>query len=255
VPSDVRQTDGEHHRLLVIDRPERRNALTVGVVDALAEGVRTAARAGARAVVLTGEPPSFCSGGDLPSLAAVAEEGSLAATDMIYASFHGLVRAIRDCEVPVIAAVRGHALGAGLDLALACDLRIAAPDAAFESTWVKAGLVPGMAGAFHLLHVAGSTRAAELLLCGRRIDADTALRWGLVNEVAADGDAVGAAVAMAAEIAALPAVAVARTKAALRRARDAGLEQELATLGAQQGQLLLGEDFQALVARMGSGRR
>jgi 2-(1,2-epoxy-1,2-dihydrophenyl)acetyl-CoA isomerase len=254
VTIDVRTTDEGDHRLLVIDRPGRRNALTVEVVQALAEGVRTAPAAGVRAVVLTGEPPSFCSGGDLPSLAAVAQQGTIAATEMIYAGFHGLVRAIRDSPLPVIAAVRGQALGAGLDLALCCDLRVAAPDAVFESTWVKAGLVPGMGGAFHLPHVTGSTRAAELLLCGRRVDADTALQWGLVNEVAQDGDVVAAAVAMAAEIAALPAVAVARTKAALRRARDAGLEPELATLGAQQGQLLVGDDFQALAARMTGGR-
>lgn len=253
--NEVRSTDEGAYRLLVIDRPARRNALTVEVVDALAEGVRSAAPAGARAVVMTGEPPSFCSGGDLPSLSAVARQGSMAATEMIYTSFHGLVRAIRDSPLPVIAAVRGQAMGAGLDLALCCDLRVAAPDAVFESTWVKAGLIPGMGGAYHLPHVAGSTRAAELLLCGRRIDAETALRWGVVNEVVPDGDVVVAAAAMAAEIAALPAAAVARTKAALRRARDAGLEQELATLGAQQGQLLVGDDFQAMAARMAAPRR
>lgn len=248
--SELRTTDVDRHRVLTLARPERRNALTVELVDLLIDGVRGAKAAGARAVVITGEGKSFCSGGDLPSLAALAAEGSTVVSEAIYTSFHGLVRAIRDCPLPVIAAVNGHALGAGLDLALSCDLRFAASDAVFESTWIKAGLIPGMAGAYRLPAVIGSTRAAEMLLAGRRIDAETALHWGLVNDVAADDDVVGMAERCAEQIAELPALAVARTKASMRRGLERGLEEEFATLGAQQGQLLTGEEFKEATARL-----
>ncbi|HVW41808.1 MAG TPA: enoyl-CoA hydratase/isomerase family protein [Amycolatopsis sp.] len=255
---DVVVRDLGTRREIVIDRPKRRNALTVEVVDALVEAVRGAAGAGARAVVLTGTPPAFCAGGDLPSLSALAQEGSVVATEAIYHSFHGLVRALRDTPLPVIAAVSGPAFGAGLDLALCCDLRIAAPDALFESTWIKAGLVPGMGGAHHLPHVVGSARAAQLLLTGKRLDATTAADWGLVSEVV-DGDLMARAAEIADGIAALPPLALARTKAALRRSADHGLEDELAVLGAQQGQLLLAEEFLAATAalrpRSGNGDR
>jgi len=242
--------DKANRRLITLHRPEKRNALDVGMAAAVAAAVAGAPAAGVAAVVLTGAPPAFCSGGDLPALAAVAEDGSLAATEVIYRHFHGMVRAIRDCPRPVIAAVNGAALGAGLDLALCCDLRIAEESAVFQSTWVRAGLVPGMGGAHHLPHVVGSARAASMLLLGRSVTADAALETGLVNEVVLDGEAVAAAEHLADEVAALPSVAVARTKSALRRAIDAGLEPELATLGAQQGQLLLGEDFQKLARRL-----
>ncbi|MET0713010.1 MAG: enoyl-CoA hydratase/isomerase family protein, partial [Jiangellaceae bacterium] len=129
--------DTARHRVVTINRPERRNALTVEVVDALIDVVRGAEADGLRSVVLTGAPPAFCAGGDLPSLSALAQQGSAVATDAIYQSFHGLVRALRDSPLPVVAAVSGPAFGAGLDLALCCDLRIGAADARFESTWIK----------------------------------------------------------------------------------------------------------------------
>ena len=237
--------DGDNRRVITINRPEKRNAIDVETAADLAAAVRGAGEA--RAVIVTGTPPAFCSGGDLPALAAIAESSPLAVTDVVYRYFHGMVRAIRDCPAPVIAAVNG----AGLDLALCCDLRIAEESAVFQSTWVRAGLVPGMGGAHHLPHVVGSARAAAMLLLGRSVSAADALRDGLVNEVVADGEALPAALKLADEVAALPAIGVARTKAALRRAIDGTLEPELATLGAQQGQLVLGDDFQRLVRRFG----
>ncbi|GAB2972457.1 enoyl-CoA hydratase/isomerase family protein [Amycolatopsis acidiphila] len=242
--------DEGDRRLVTLNRPEKRNALDVEAAGAVAAAVQDAADAGVRSVILTGAPPAFCAGGDLPALAAVAERGSLVATDAIYRDFHGIVRAIRDSPLPVIAAVNGAAMGARLDLALCCDLRVAAEAAVFQSTWVRAGLVPGMGGARHLPHVVGSARAASMLLLGRSVTAAEALEFGLVNEVVPDGEAAAAAARIADEVAALPTVAVARTKAALRRGIDADLDAELATLGAQQGQLLLGEDFQKLARRL-----
>lgn len=246
----VRVDDLDGHRTITLDRSERRNALTVEMVDDLRAAVSTAKAAGARVIVITGNGPSFCAGGDLPSLQAIAAEGSALVSDAIYTSFHGLVRAIRDAPVPVIAAVNGHAFGAGLDLALSCDLRYASPEAQFESTWLKVGLIPGMAGAHRLPEVVGAGRAAEMLLLSRRLDATTALQWGLVNGIAEDGDVLGHSLEIAARLSALPPLALQRTKAAFRRRVDHGLEEEFATLGAQQGQLLTSPEFEAATARL-----
>lgn len=247
--AEVVVVDADRHREITIDRPRRRNALTVEVVDALIAAVRGAEDIGARSVVITGTPPAFCAGGDLPSLSALAAQGSTVATDAIYTSFHGLVRALRDSPLPVIAAVSGPAFGAGLDLALCCDLRIAAPDALFESTWIKAGLVPGMGGAHHLPGLIGGARAAQMLLLGHRLDARAALEAGLVGEVV-EGDLLACAAEMAESLADLPQLALARTKASLRRYLNADLDSELAVMGSQQGQLLVGQEFLDATARL-----
>lgn len=243
-PVDV--TDEDKLRRITINRPAKRNALDVETAAALADAVATASLP-QRAIVITGAAPSFCVGGDLPALAAVAERGSLAATRAIYSAFHGIVRAIRRSPLPVIAAVNGAALGAGLDLALCCDLRVAGPDSEFESTWIKAGLVPGMAGARLLPQIIGAGPAARMLLLGSRVDAAQALALGLVDAIAADP--LAAATEMAGTIASLSYEAVSRTKAALRRGLDQGLDAELDVLGAQQGQLLDGEEFRTFAAK------
>lgn len=235
--------------LLRLDRPTRRNALTVGLVQALATAVEGASADGVRAIVLTGSPPAFCAGGDLPELAGIAAQGALAVADVIYGNFHRLVRALTRSPLPVIAAVNGPAMGAGLDLAMSCDLRLASQTASFASSWVTVGLVPGMGGAHLLPRLVGSGRAAEALLLGTPIDPERALAWGLVNEVLPGDELLNRADELVAAIAALPSSAVSRTKAALRRSLDVGLEAELATMGATQGTLLTGPDFQRAAAR------
>ena len=119
--------------------------------------------------------------------------------------------------MPVLAAVNGPALGGGLDLALACDLRIATPEARFASSWVRMGLVPATGGAHALPRIVGAGRAAELLLLGRTIGADVALAWGLVSEVVEAPELASRIDAIAAEVAALPEAAVRLTKATFRR--------------------------------------
>jgi 2-(1,2-epoxy-1,2-dihydrophenyl)acetyl-CoA isomerase len=239
----------DHAVVLTLDRPRRRNALTVEVVMALREQIDQVARTDARLVVVTGTAPTFCAGGDLGQLSQMARGGATLATETIYSNFQALVRAIHDCPVPVLAAVNGDALGAGLDLALACDLRIAAETAGFASTWIGVGLVPGMGGAHVLPRLIGGARAAELLLLGTKLTATEALRWGLVSDVVPADELLATAGSMAERLSRLPATGVRLTKAALRRGLDAGLDAELATLGAVQGGLLAGEDFQALAER------
>jgi 2-(1,2-epoxy-1,2-dihydrophenyl)acetyl-CoA isomerase len=236
--------------VLTLARPAKRNALSLELVGDLADAISAAPQSGARLVILTGEPPAFCSGGDLGQLSEIARRGSLAVLEQIYGKFHRLVRAIREIPVPVLAAVNGAALGAGLDLALACDMRIAAHDATFASSWINAGLVPGMGGAHMLPRLIGGARSAEALFLGRSITAREAFNWGLVGEVAAEGDLLTRAVAVADRIARQPPAAVALTKAAFRRGLDDGLDAELAVLGAVQSALLTSEEFLSLAARI-----
>ena len=179
----------------------------------------------------------------------VAREGGAAATELVYKSGHASIRALHDCPVPVLAAVNGPALGGGLDLALACDLRIATPEARFASSWVRMGLVPATGGAHALPRIVGAGRAAELLLLGRTIGADVALAWGLVSEVVEAPELANRIDAIAAEVAALPEAAVRLTKATFRRELDDGLDAELDILAAQQGELLTSEEFRARAAR------
>jgi 2-(1,2-epoxy-1,2-dihydrophenyl)acetyl-CoA isomerase len=234
---------------LRLDRPRRRNALTVELASALADAVLGAPGPGVSAIVLTGSPPAFCAGGDLLSLGAVAERGATAVTDVVYGQFHRLVTALADSPLPVIAAINGAAMGAGLDLALACDLRYASEDAILASSWITVGLVPGMGGAHLLTRAVGATRAAEMVLTGAPVTAAAAAACGLIN-AAVPADQLATHVEdVAGQLAGLPPVALARSKAALRRAVAAGFEAELAALGAVQGGLLTGQEFQVASAR------
>ena len=235
--------------ILTINRPERRNAMTADVIRALTAAVTAIDVARTRLVVLTGTPPAFCAGGDLRFGMSVASEGGAAATELVYKSGHASIRALHDCPVPVLAAVNGPALGGGLDLALACDLRIATPEARFASSWVRMGLVPATGGAHALPRIVGAGRAAEMLLLGRAIGADVALAWGLVSEIVEAPGLPGRIDAIAAEVAALPEAAVRLTKATFRRELDDGLDAELDILAGQQGELLTSEEFRARAAR------
>jgi 2-(1,2-epoxy-1,2-dihydrophenyl)acetyl-CoA isomerase len=236
--------------IFTLARPRQRNALSLELVSDLIDAMSAAPESGVRLVILTGEPPAFCSGGDLRQLAEIASHGSLAIMEQIYSKFHRLIRVIRDIPVPVLAAVNGPALGAGMDLALACDLRIATHSATFVSSWINVGLVPGMGGAHILPRLIGGARAAEALLLGRNITAREALEWGLIGEVVSNDDLLSRAMAVADQIARQPPAAVGFTKAAFRRGLDVGLDVELAVLGATQSALLTSEEFLSLAARI-----
>jgi 2-(1,2-epoxy-1,2-dihydrophenyl)acetyl-CoA isomerase len=161
---------------------------------------------------------------------------------MIYEHFHRLVRTLTEAPVPVIAAVNGAALGAGLDLAAICDIRLASSDATFASTWINVGLIPGMGGATWLTRLIGGTRAAQLVLTGQTIDAATAEQWNLVNDVVEPDQLLTRSLQVAAHLSSLPPIALARSKAALRRAVTGGVESELDIVGAVQGGLLTGAE-------------
>ncbi|RJG00644.1 enoyl-CoA hydratase/isomerase family protein [Noviherbaspirillum sedimenti] len=229
--------------VLMLDRPDARNALDPDTVQELGRWIREPGE-GVHAIVITGSPPVFCAGGDLAYLRDVMTQDAIQAADSIYKNFHALVRTMLSSKIPLIAAVNGPALGAGLDLALACDLRIAAANATFASTWIRLGLATGMGGSWLLARAIGGGRAAEMLLLGEPITAERAEQIGLVNRVVPyEHGLLEEAIAMAKKLAALPPRAVSATRASLRRAVDMGFDMELQMLGVVQGTLFASEDF------------
>ncbi|KKC01421.1 enoyl-CoA hydratase [Mycolicibacter arupensis] len=199
--------------LITVNDPDRRNAVTGAMsVQLRAAVARAEADPGVHAVVVTGAGRAFCAGADLSALGVATEDGLLA----LYDGF----MAIAECTLPTIAAVNGAAVGAGLNLALAADVRIAGPAALFDARFQKLGLHPG-GGATWMLHRAvGPQVARAALLFGMRFDAEAAVRHGLALQV--DDDPVAAAFALAAGPASAPRQVVVATKATMRATASPG---------------------------------
>lgn len=208
---------------LRLNRPEKKNALTVEMYAALADALKAANTDGTRAVVLAGEGGALTAGNDLADFAARPPTGPASPV-------FRFLRALADLDVPLVVAVRGPAVGVGTTLLLHADLAYAAPDAVFLTPFTALGLVPEAASSLLLPRRIGPAKAAELLLLGRKMLADEAAACGLVNAVVDDPDA--AATDAVERLAALPEQAVRQTKALLRRplrdAVDAALEAESA---------------------------
>ena len=202
-----------HDRVAVVtvSDPKRRNALTRDLSEQLATAIADAeADSGVHAVVITGAPPAFCAGADLSALGEAAEEGLRA----IYAGF----LAVAECSLPTVAAVGGAAVGAGLNLALAADVRIAGPRARFDARFLKLGLHPGGGMTWMLQHAVGPQQAVAMTLLGQILDGEAAHSAGLVHRVVLGDhdDLVSAAVELAAGAAAVPRDLLITTKRTMR---------------------------------------
>jgi 2-(1,2-epoxy-1,2-dihydrophenyl)acetyl-CoA isomerase len=236
---------------LIMNRPQTKNALDPELLRALGAGLaEVAADPSVRAVVLTGAGDAFCSGADLKGALGDLDAGADLGPRI--AEFHALIRAIVHAPKPFIAAVRGPAVGFGADLALACDLRVLAPDALLQEKFVAIGLMPDGGGSFWLPRLVGLGRALEYLLLGTRIDAPLALNLGLANRVA--DDARAEAEVLAATLAAGPPLALAAIKSAVRQAADGGIEAALEREKLGQTALLSSRDFREGVAAWGAKR-
>lgn len=248
--------------VLALNRPEALNSMTPemgeafeAAVDALCE------RDDLRAVILTGAGKAFCAGGDLEMLARDAEGGgsegpAMGATPR---EFYDRFLSIRKLPVPTIAAINGAAIGAGLCLALACDLRVASSDASMGMTFVRVGIHPGMGATFWVPALVGVAKAWELLFTGRLIDAREARRIGLVDHVVSKERVLLEARSLAAEIAEAAPVAVRLLKETLRRSLDEGLERALEEESRQQARTFRTEDaregIRAIIERRRPGFR
>jgi len=219
---------------LTLNRPDIRNAMTVELTEAFADAVASLRSDSAvRAVIVTGAGKAFCAGGDLSWI----QPGPGADVLSIRAkmrSFYPRFLAIRSLDVPTIAAVNGAAIGAGLCVSMACDLRIAAEDAKLSTAFLRLGMHPGMAATYLLTRLVGTARAAELFFTARTIDGREAERIGLVNRAVPAGDLLSEAQSLAGEIAANAPIPMGMTKRAIYLAERADLETMLEYEGLAQ---------------------
>lgn len=228
---------------LTLNRPAVMNAFGGTMREDLRDALAAAETdAGVRCIVITGAGKAFCAGGDVASMVRLQEAGDTAEIGHRMAVAGEVIDLIRRMGKPVIAAVNGAAAGAGMNLALACDWRYAARSARFAESFIKIGLVPDWGGHFLLTELVGPARAMELIMTGERIDAETALRFGIVNAVV-DDEALASTVQTRAEaLAAAPAEAIAAIKRGIRRAQGGSLAETLAWESTTQRALFLGAD-------------
>jgi 1,4-dihydroxy-2-naphthoyl-CoA synthase len=223
---------------LTMNDPERRNPLTgnTAVPEFLAAIERIERDTSVRAVILTGAGSAFCSGGDVRNMQRQSS-GEVSGMEIRQEYRTGIQRlplALFNLEVPVIAAVNGAAIGAGLDLACMCDVRIASDKARFAESFVKLGIIPGDGGAWLLTRLIGLSRAAEMAFTGDAIDAHQAEQWGLVSRVVPPDELMPAAQALAERIAANPGHAVRLAKRLLRESLHTRLDTLLEMAAAFQ---------------------
>src|SRR5919204_2502572 len=193
---------------LTLNRPDVLNAFDSAMHTAFAAGLKEARDPEVRAVVIIGAGRGFCVGQDLTEFREA--RGDIA--DLLRRNYHPNVLAIRALEKPVIAAVNGAAAGAGLSLACACDLRIAAESATFVPAFINIGLVPDSGGSWFVHRLLGYARAFEWMSSGRKLSAAEARDWGLVSEVVADEQLAARAAELAAQWALMPTQGIAMTK-------------------------------------------
>src|SRR6478672_11141847 len=229
---------------ITLNRPEVLNAFNQAVHAGLRIALEDARADEIRAVVITGAGRAFCVGQDLAEF----REGEADVAGRLRSLYHPNVLAIRALEKPVIAAVNGPAAGAGLSLACACDLRIAADTASFVPAFIGIGLIPDSGGSYFVTRILGPARAFEWLASGRKLTAAEAHAWGLVSEVVEPDALVPRTAEVAARFAALPTRAVGMTKRLIDHAPNATLEQQLEREADLQTAATQTEDFKEGVA-------
>ncbi len=237
--TDLRYVASGHVATITLDRESARNAYSTEMIASLERAFDEAeADDQVRCVILTGAGKSFSAGGDVKAM--LDKTGMFAGEPFALRGryldgIHRVPRRIARFEKPLIAAVNGAAIGAGLDLACMADIRIASRDAQFGSTFVKLGLVPGDGGAFLLSRVVGFPRALEMMLTARILDAREAEQIGLVHQVVDGPGLLEAAREKAAQIAANGPLAVRLTKVACYQAQHQTLDQALNAAATYQG--------------------
>jgi 2-(1,2-epoxy-1,2-dihydrophenyl)acetyl-CoA isomerase len=214
---------------LTLNRPDRLNALGGTLREDLYDAVlKCGGDASVRAIVITGAGRGFCSGGDVKAMSERNQSGEAAPPSERFTPIRDrIILAMRDCPKPIIAAVNGAAAGAGMNLALACDMRIASKTAKFSQAFVKRGLHPDWGGTYFLPRIVGIAKACELIFTGDSIDAAEALRLGIVTAVYEPEALMPEAVKLARKIADGPPIAISGAKRAIYHNQDVDLRAAL----------------------------
>jgi 2-(1,2-epoxy-1,2-dihydrophenyl)acetyl-CoA isomerase len=215
--------------VITLNRPDKLNALTVEMGREVMHAINATVDAGARSMIITGAGRAFCAGGDLREMQrlAQAEGRGEAFFDEPLQLLNECILMIRRTPIPIIAAVNGAASGGGCNLALACDLVLAATDAKFNQAFVKIGLTPDCGGSFILPRLVGWRRAIEMMMTGDAIGAEEALKLGMINKVVPDDQLMPQALALAESLAQSPTMALGRIKELLEASATNNFEQQL----------------------------
>lgn len=241
--ADLDYSISENVATLTLNRPERRNAFTLEMVDAWADRLLEADRdPEVRVIVVTGAGDAFCSGVDLDAFDPTDGRTPLENKQTLSQRIHRVALTMDQLRKPVIAALPGAAYGAGMDMALMADLRLAARSATFCEAYVRLGLVPGDGGAYYLPRIVGTSAALRLLWTAEVVDADEALHLGLVSEVHPDERLREATYSLATRIAANSPLAVQMIKQAVRSAQRSDLPTALDLISSHIGVIAGTED-------------
>ncbi len=229
---------------ITLNRPERLNALSLPLLEQLHQALREAAvDESCRCVLLTGAGRAFSSGADLQDLVGALKPGERPDLGAALEShYHPVIRALRELQKPVVAAVNGTAAGAGLNIALACDLVMAARSARLIQSFVNIGLVPDAGGSWIIPRLIGRARAARWLMSGEALGADQACDWGLIAEVVDDSDLHAAAATRAEALARQPTLALAAIKTLIDASSENDLQAQLALEASTQTRVGYSED-------------
>ncbi|MFM1987877.1 MAG: hypothetical protein RJA99_834 [Pseudomonadota bacterium] len=232
---------------ITMNRPGVLNALNPAMLDGLRAALAAAkADPSVRALILTGAGRGFCAGADLG--ASSMRTGDADVSQSLRESYHPIVLAMRQCPKPIVAAVNGSAAGAGMSLALACDVVLAGESASFLQAFTKIGLVPDCGSTWFLPRIVGDVRARAMVMLADKIPAREALQYGLVWKVFADEALADEARACATKLAQMPTRALDLVKQAFTQGAGNGLADQLEVEALMQGQAFRTEDFREGVA-------
>src|SRR3954465_1824446 len=212
---------------LTLNRPDRLNSFNTAMHGEVREALGSLKGGDARVLVLTGAGRGFCAGQDLGDRAVAPAGGAVDLGESIEKNYKPLVMALRNLPMPVIAAVNGVAAGAGANIALACDMVIAAKSASFVQAFAKLGLVPDSGGTWFLPRLVGNARAMGLALLGDKLPAEQAAQWGLIWRCGRGTELAPTVDAVAQQLAAAPTRGLARTKQAIYESSGRTLEAQL----------------------------
>lgn len=240
----------DHVGHIVLDRPSRKNAFTMDMLRAWADAIRQfQTDDDVRVVVLRSTGDAFCSGMDLGDLDQL-DRSPLSIRRLMTDQVHQVARAVEDLTKPLVAAVQGAAVGAGLDMALMCDYRIGTERARMSEGYVRAGLVPGDGGCFYLPRIVGPSRALRMLWTGEFVTAEQALSWGLFDELCSAEDLHTRLLEFAHQLVAQPPAAVQMIKTAVRQSATGDLRSALDLIASHQAVAMSTHDsLEALASR------
>jgi enoyl-CoA hydratase/carnithine racemase len=217
--------------VITLNRPKVKNAINEEIIEGIEQTVeKVNSEDNIKVLVITGEGSAFCSGGNVKDMKAKESIFAGSANELrrnYQRHIQRIPKALNELRVPSIAAVNGAAYGAGCDLAMMCDIRIAGETAVFAESFIKLGLIPGDGGAWFLPRVVGYGRAAEMLFTGQPVSAHKAAQWGMVNKVVEDDQLLSEAISMARRIAQNPVHAIRMSKLLLKESERASLNSML----------------------------